>query len=91
MIGGPLGDRRLLAAAPTAAGATTIALLAGIAVGSSLGQTGPALAGTVIAAMTPAPLTILALRRASGSAPSSREQAPRAHRVARRADAVAAG
>jgi predicted MFS family arabinose efflux permease len=39
--------------------------LAGIALDSSLGPTGPALVGTIIAAMTLAPLTILALGRAT--------------------------
>jgi DHA1 family inner membrane transport protein len=62
---------------------------AGIALNSSLGSTGPALVGTVIAAMTLAPLGILALGRATRD--RSHAPGPRAHRLARRPDAVAAG
>ncbi len=39
--------------------------MAGLALNSSLGRTGPALVGTVIAALTLAPLTLLALSRAT--------------------------
>jgi predicted MFS family arabinose efflux permease len=63
---------------------------AGLALDSSLGPTGPALVGTVITAMALVPLTILALGRATRTASSSLAPEPRAHRVGRSADAVAA-
>jgi predicted MFS family arabinose efflux permease len=65
--------------------------VAGIALDSSLGQTGPALVGTVITAMTLAPLTLLALGRATRAPSASHAPRPRSQRLARCCpDAVAA-
>jgi predicted MFS family arabinose efflux permease len=78
-------------AATLAAALSTSAFNAGIAAGSwaagialdtSLGPTGPALVGTVIAAMTLAPLAILALGRATGARSSSDARRRCAHRPA---------
>jgi predicted MFS family arabinose efflux permease len=54
---------------------------AGIALDSSLGSTGPALVGTVIAAMTLAPLTILALGRATRAPSAPHPAVPPARHV----------
>src|SRR4051794_18463758 len=64
---------------------------AGIALDSSLGPTGPAVVGTVIAAMALAPLTILALGRATRAPSAAHPAVSPAQHVPRCAGAVAAG
>jgi predicted MFS family arabinose efflux permease len=51
--------------------------VAGLALTSSLGEIGPALVGTVIAALTLVPLTMLAVTRRSGSYRSAAASLPR--------------